>query len=156
MADNWPIIGRIGLLDRGHKDQTLIQFGKIQLQQMAVFAYADETIFTIEPNSNLRALGCGILISRTEITPEVIREAIHNLSIDPDFDEKKDTRTLERKYFHASDDSKNAHSHLCNSINKHIKSVFDFTYYDNSTENQLNNLIHTEGIFKRCLTGSNL
>lgn len=56
---------------------------------MSVFAYADETIFTLEVNCNLRALGCGILISRTEITHEVIQEAIYNLSIDPDFDEGK-------------------------------------------------------------------
>lgn len=123
---------------------------------MPIFAYADETIFTLEQNTDVRALGCGILICKTEITQEVIKEAIHNLSADPDFDEKKDSRTLQRNYFHASDDSKNAHSHLSNSINKNVTGVFDFTYFDNSTESQLNNLIHTEGIFKRCLTGSSI
>lgn len=123
---------------------------------MPIFAYADETIFTLEPNTDVRALGCGILICKAQITPGVILEAIQNLSTDTDFDEKKDKRTLDRQYFHASDDSKNAHSHFCKSINKHVTGVFDFTYFDNSTENQVSNLIHTEGIFKRCLTSSSI
>ena len=123
---------------------------------MPVFAYADETIFNVNSKNTLRALGCGILICKTEIVTEVIQEAITNLSNDPDFDKRQDRRTLERNYFHASDDSKNAHSHICNSINKHIKAIFDFTYYDNILETLLNNSTHVEGILKRCLTSSTI
>jgi hypothetical protein len=123
---------------------------------MSVFAYADETIFTIDQNVDTIALGSGILVGSKEITNEVTEMAISNLSSDQDFDGKKDKRTIERNYFHASEDSKNAHSHFCNAINEHIKGVFDFTYYDNVNEKDLSKTTHTEGIFTRCLTGSSV
>ncbi|WP_277960741.1 DUF3800 domain-containing protein [Pseudomonas sp. RIT-To-2] len=88
-----------------------------------MFVYLDETEFGEGAFS-----GYASLITEKRIDREIIEEALENLRKDPDrfLEPQKamDDRTLERGFFHAADDSKNAHSHLCNAINKHIKGNF--------------------------------
>jgi hypothetical protein len=54
------------------------------------------------------------------------------LSNDPDIArgnfKKQDARTLVRKYFHACDDSKNAHSWICRAINENLSGEFRYAY----------------------------
>ncbi|MEW7279491.1 hypothetical protein ABW636_12930 [Aquimarina sp. 2201CG1-2-11] len=123
---------------------------------MAIYAYADETIFTINSQKNKSALGCGMFISEFKITKSVIDEALQNLSNDIDFDIKKDKRTLINGFFHASEDSKNGHSHFCRSINKNIKGTFDYTFKNNVGKKDLSKSNFTEKIFDRCLSSSTL
>lgn len=96
---------------------------------MPIYAYADETIFDIAPTAGIHALGYGIFISKTPITQDVIQEAIEELRNDPDFDKRKDGITVSNGYFHASDDSANAHSHFCNAIRRNVKGIFEFSYF---------------------------
>jgi hypothetical protein len=88
-----------------------------------MFVYLDETEFGEGAFS-----GYASLITEERIGQEVIDDAVENLRNDTDRflapQKTMDDRTLERGYFHAADDSKNAHSHLCDAINKHI--VGDF------------------------------
>ena len=123
---------------------------------MAIYAYADETIFTINNKSGDIALGSGMLICQSEITRQTIEEAIIHLKEDKDFDLKKDLRTLQRGYFHASDDSKNAHSHFCRAINKNISGVFDYSYFDNITQANITQKGFADKTFDRCLSQSTL
>ena len=62
-----------------------------------------------------------MLASDIEISKALIDNAIKNLTNDPDRvkEESKtqDDRTLRRGYFHASEDSKNGHSHICTEVN---------------------------------------
>ncbi|QXH53216.1 hypothetical protein KSS94_08910 [Pseudomonas fakonensis] len=84
-----------------------------------MFVYLDETEFG---DGSFSGYGC--LVSPTRIGRAVIDEALENLRDDPDrFNPRQkpmDDRTLQRSFFHAADDSKNAHSHLCRSICKHV------------------------------------
>ena len=84
-----------------------------------MYVYLDETEFGEGAFS-----GYASLITEERIGQKVIDEALENLRIDADrflMPQKiMDDRTLERGYFHAADDSKNAHSHLCNVINKYV------------------------------------
>ncbi|HUC83480.1 MAG TPA: hypothetical protein VMR70_21385 [Flavisolibacter sp.] len=123
---------------------------------MAVYAYADETIFNVSNSTNGKALGCGIFISQEKVTQTIIDTALADLKIDPDLDAKKDHRTMGRGFFHASDDSKNAHSYLCAAINQHVKGVFDFSYYENVDEKDFLRKKFRENIFSRCLNFSTL
>ncbi|WP_394660051.1 DUF3800 domain-containing protein [uncultured Chryseobacterium sp.] len=123
---------------------------------MAIYAYADETIFTINPDKNHLALGCGIFISEIEITQSIVDEALENLANDKDFDFKKDQRTLDSAFFHASEDSKNGHSHFCRSINKYIKGTFDYTFKDSIEQKDLLKNSFSEKMFERCLSKSTL
>jgi hypothetical protein len=123
---------------------------------MAIYAYADETIFTVDPSGDRRALGYGILISCTEISQNILNEALGNLRADPEFDHKKDQKTLDCGFFHASVDSKNAHSFLCDAINRHIRGVFDFTFEDNISEEDLNRRKYKEMVLARCLGSSSI
>lgn len=88
-----------------------------------MIVYLDETEF-----GNGMFKGYASLIAESRISQNVIDEALTNLRADPDrllpAHKAMDDRTLERGYFHAADDSKNAHSHLCASINKHINANF--------------------------------
>lgn len=88
-----------------------------------MFVYLDETEFGEGAFS-----GYASLITETRIEQKVIDEALEDLRNDHDRFKMPqrimDDRTLERGFFHAADDSKNAHSHFCNSINKHV--VGDF------------------------------
>lgn len=115
------------------------------------YAYVDETVF-----DNERYVGTGILLSKEPISNEIIQRAIEKLMLDPDFAEgdslniERNQNTVSKGYFHACDDSKDAHSHLLNEINKFedVKFVcyfnerddekdsflFDQTFYDNLTD----------------------
>lgn len=122
---------------------------------MPIYAYADETIFDIDPKAGIHALGYGIFISKTPITQDVVNEAFEQLKHDPDLDEKRDGLTLSNGYFHASDDSANAHSHFCNAIRKHIKGIFEFTYFTIDEGVQINKS-QKERYLNSCLTGSSI
>jgi hypothetical protein len=100
---------------------------------MRIYAYVDETEFYLRPgNEAMRRIGYGLLISATEIDDSVVRESLVNLGIDPDIQHPDrgvyDQRTLSRRYFHASEDSSNAHSHFCNAIRDGINWNFYYTY----------------------------
>jgi len=123
---------------------------------MAIYAYADETIFTINHKTNELALGCGILVTQNKIEDFVINEALVELTKDDDFDFKKDQRTLNRKFFHSSEDSKNSHSYFCNSINKNVKGVFDYTFIDKISQSETTKRGFSEKQFSRCLSNSTL
>ncbi|MBN8669385.1 MAG: hypothetical protein J0L80_01780 [Chitinophagales bacterium] len=122
---------------------------------MEIFAYADETIFEINKKENIQAVGYGVFISKVPINQNVITEALDNLAKDPDFLHKFDTRTLSNGYFHASDDSGNAHSHLCNSINNNVKGEFSFSYRTYSS-NQPIQKSRQERYLDSCLNGSSI
>lgn len=121
---------------------------------MALYVYADETIFPINGEKN--GLGYGLFVSQTEITQRTIDEALSNLKSDLDFDLKKDSQTLQKGYFHASEDGKNAHSHLCTSINKNVKGIFAYTYSDHNKPKEIAQKGFTNRILNRCLSDSTL
>ncbi|MBC7408803.1 MAG: hypothetical protein H7339_10480 [Arcicella sp.] len=77
------------------------------------YVYADEATFN---RGSEEFLGTGIFISETQVNQEVVVHALKLLADDTDFDKKMDDRTINHGYFHASEDSKNAHSHFCRSI----------------------------------------
>lgn len=89
-----------------------------------LYVYLDETTFGELSNES----GYGCLISQERIDYSIIQKALSDLEKDADrFNpkfKKQDERTLNRGYFHAADDSKNAHSHLCNAINKGVTGNF--------------------------------
>lgn len=123
---------------------------------MAIYAYADETIFTINNKTNEVALGCGIFVTKNKIEDFIINEPLLELAKDVDFDLKKDQKTISRKFFHASEDSKNGHSYLCNSINKNVKGVFDYTFIDKINQSETTKKGFSEKLFNRCLSHSTL
>ena len=123
---------------------------------MAIYAYADETSFTVNGKTNEIALGSGIFVSKSKVNQDIVREALADLKSDIDFDHQKDLRTIQRGYFHSSDDSKNAHSHLCCSINRNIVGIFDYTYFDNITQVDIIRKGFADRIFDRCLSHSTL
>lgn len=123
---------------------------------MAIYAYADEAIFTIDNKTNELALGCGIFVTKNKIDEFVIDEALLELAKDDDFDFTKDQRTLSRNFFHSSEDSKNGHSYLCNSINKNVKGVFDYTFIDKIKQIEITTKGFSEKQFNRCLSRSTL
>lgn len=122
---------------------------------MAKYAYADETIFEIDSTNSIRALGYGIFITRNEIQSSLIKDAMTRLLNDEDFDLKKDTKTVSNGYFHASDDSRNAHSHLCRCIKEQLGGLFAFNYYIITPDNPLQKN-QQERFLNRCLQGSSL
>lgn len=122
---------------------------------MEIFAYADETIFDIDSNNGNYAVGYGIFISQRPITTEVVYEAMDNLKNDPEINNTSDLSTIANGYFHASEDSKNAHSHFCNSIRKHVKGIFDFSYHILST-NIPEEKNQQQRFFNNCLNGSSI
>lgn len=90
-----------------------------------LYAYSDEATFH---RGTDRITGTGILFTKTPITEEIIKNALSKLKVDEDFDLKKDSRTIQRGYFHGSEDSKNAHSYLCREIVKNIEGSFTYSY----------------------------
>ncbi|OEH85588.1 hypothetical protein BHU72_01960 [Desulfuribacillus stibiiarsenatis] len=92
-----------------------------------LFLYIDESIFSYN-GQNYFAVGMMAVVD--EASESVIEKALTNLKNDPDIHEENtkewDNRTLERGYFHATDDSKNAHSHLCNSIKEHLNAKVSY------------------------------
>jgi hypothetical protein len=123
---------------------------------MPIYADADETIFTMNTQTNELALGCGILVTKLEIEQSIINEALFNLANDNKFDMRKDKRTIDRNFFHSSEDSPNGHSYLCETINKHVKGIFDYTFIDNISQNDIKKSGFSEKIFNRCLSNSTL
>lgn len=93
------------------------------------YIYSDESMF---PESG-EYVATGMLISDAEIESELIQRGIQSLKQDPDRHDlkfkTKDDRTLLRGYFHASEDSPNAHSHLCDAINSGINGAFKSHYF---------------------------
>lgn len=96
-----------------------------------IFAYADETKFSLTKNHPNTVIGSGIFITSNEIPQDLINKALSELDKDPDKN-KQDLKTLSNGFFHASLDSKNAHSHLCNMINYNLKGCFRYSYFDKS------------------------
>ncbi len=96
-----------------------------------MYLYIDETIFEI---NGKKYYGVGALLTKSKIENNIIENALKNLSKDPDINikenKKNDYETLNRQYFHAAEDSKNAHSHLCREISKSIDGNFYYTYYE--------------------------
>jgi len=96
----------------------------------AFYVYVDESTF----GKSSKYSGCACFITKERIPTDVIEEALINLEQDSDRHKEKfkkqDERTLARRYFHASDDSQNAHSHLCNSINKNVKGEFHSHFFN--------------------------
>jgi len=76
------------------------------------YIYVDESEFATPKN----CIGVGGIVSDSHIDEKIIERALTNLKNDPDIQSEEtkelDSRTLKRKYFHASEDSKNAHSHI--------------------------------------------
>jgi hypothetical protein len=94
------------------------------------FTYSDESHYG--PNGEF--CGVGLLISQDEISIEVVESAIEKLRNDPDRTRRdrkdKDERTLKRGNFHASEDSANGHSHLCDAINTLATGEFACDFFD--------------------------
>ncbi len=68
-------------------------------------------------NPNANPFWLGALVTPVPISTAVVEEALKNLSKDPDVvGNAQDEETARRGYFHASFDSKNAHSWFCRSI----------------------------------------
>ncbi|MCB0540094.1 MAG: DUF3800 domain-containing protein [Bacteroidetes bacterium] len=111
---------------------------------MELFIYSDETVFDFcDQRGKFEAVGSGTLVTTKPISKHLISSALVELGKDPDIEDvktkKQDYRTLKDKFFHASVDSKNAHSHLCRSIVKNVQGNFSYCVY-----NKINNLILTE------------
>lgn len=92
--------------------------------------YCDESTFS-EPRP---CTGVGMLITESELASDLIETALKNLSDDKDRlvepEKTLDDRTISRKFFHASEDSKNAHSHLCDQINSISSAEFVCDFFD--------------------------
>lgn len=103
-----------------------------------MYIYLDET-----ESGNSEFVGYGCLISNNRIERSVIDFALNNLFLDKDrfFDpcKKLDDRTLGNGFFHAADDSKNAHSHLCKSINDNVEWDF-YSYIFHSKHKSFSNI----------------
>lgn len=102
---------------------------------MSIYMYADETEFQragSKPGD--LTVGYGVLISPSPVDARVTDEAIAALEADPDRQRPQckvhDDRTLARRYFHATDDSGNGHSHLCSAIRKNVSGVFTYALVD--------------------------
>ncbi len=104
---------------------------------MKIFAYADETEFRRLGMSSNSMVGCGLFISEKELGQNIIDEALFCLSTDPRKD-KNDLRTLNRGYFHASEDSHTGHKYLCESIKKYVSGTFHYHYFENETKEKKN------------------
>ncbi|NMO09488.1 DUF3800 domain-containing protein [Methanobacterium subterraneum] len=107
----------------------------------------DETGFTLETGENI--IGVGMLLTEAPIENDLTSEAMMELKKEikaSDETDERDHRTIENGFFHASEDSKNAHSYICTSIRKHINGNFNFFYLkpsddDTRKKEELNRLI---------------
>ncbi len=89
------------------------------LDRRPLFAYLDETAF-----DDARSFGYGMLLTEEPLQPAIIDTALADLQADPDFHQRYDRSTITRGYFHASEDSKNAHSLLCRRIVAGVEGEF--------------------------------
>lgn len=105
---------------------------------MKLYVYLDETEF---PRGKSNFIGCGFFYLDNPIPDIVIKEALEYLKNDPDIYhdvfKAKDTKTIKRGFFHASEDSKNAHSHICRSIVKNMRGNFEYCYYNPKKQKSL-------------------
>jgi hypothetical protein len=105
---------------------------------MTLYFYADETEFKYNyDETTTNAYGYGVLITRYPVEEtDVIVEALKELRQDPDIHKPdrqvRDERTIKDEYFHACEDSANAHYHLGTSIKKYIQGKFCYSYDDKS------------------------
>lgn len=106
-----------------------------------MFIYIDESTFT---KNNEEYHGVGLFATNEEVKKDIIDKALINLENDPDIYDKStnsmDMGTLNRGYFHATDDSKNGHSHLCSSISNSINGVFKYAYTKPSSNSDLRSI----------------
>ncbi len=88
-----------------------------------MFLYVDETTFN-SPDG-VRMIGVGVLVSPEPIAADLVTAALEHLAVDPDRHDPNtktlDDGTLSRGHFHASEDSKNAHSWLARQIHARVK-----------------------------------
>lgn len=96
---------------------------------MVEYGYSDETEFMQSATDVLPTIGSGLLVINKPVTESIIKEALNELDKDSDKNEI-DLKTLSRGYFHASEDSKNAHSHLCKSIVKNLTGYFRYSFFN--------------------------
>lgn len=113
----------------------VIDVGAVRdLHPSKVYAYADETTFSMSNGQEM--VGAAVLLTRSPIDADLITGALARLYADPDRAQesrvKLDDLTLQRGYFHASEDSANAHSHLCRAISQTVAGKFIHFYYDRS------------------------
>jgi len=107
-----------------------------------VHAYVDETVRELADGS--RKVGVGALVVAEQIASDLIERAMGSLQSDPDRDpesarfdatiEKLDRETLRRGYFHASEDSMNAHSPLAREIKTGVRGRFLWSFSDADTK----------------------
>jgi hypothetical protein len=97
---------------------------------MSKYIYLDESVFR-KPKDYV---GYGAFAADKPISDLYIKEALASLAADPDINHPRtqhlDRRTLKRQWFHATDDSKNAHSPFCRSLKKHISGHFSCNFFD--------------------------
>jgi hypothetical protein len=89
-----------------------------------LYAYCDETTFD---GAEGTTYGAGVLLLDGPLAPTLVDEALAALAADPERT-SRDDQTLARGYFHASADSKNAHSHLCRAIAARLEGTFLYSY----------------------------
>jgi hypothetical protein len=93
------------------------------------FAYVDETEGGLP-----QSVGTGMLTTVKDVDAIVVSEAMEALKNDSEINRRDRKRqnelTLQRGYFHASDDSADAHSHFCTSIKKYVEGIFVCSLYD--------------------------
>lgn len=97
-----------------------------------MFIVCDDTFIHRTETSPERA-GIGCLLMDEDSCERIVAEALGNLEADSDLN-KYDRRLLQRGYFHASEDSKNAHSWLCRSIHDHLDGEFNYIFLDTTDE----------------------
>lgn len=102
--------------------------------------YCDDTVFYENGSYGPEKVGIGCLLLKEDNSNQIIQEGLDNLRNDTEIN-KQDRRTLAKNYFHASDDSDNAHSHLCNAINKHLSGEFHYVY-DQRSGKKISKLIN--------------
>lgn len=85
-----------------------------------LYCYCDEAQFDGEKGTTY---GVGALLTDTPVEARVTESALEALRAYPQADEW-DLRTVQRGYFHASEDSKIAHSVICSSINTTVTGNF--------------------------------
>jgi hypothetical protein len=105
---------------------------------VSIFIYADETKFqraASKPGD--LTVGYGVLAASAPVDARVTDEALAALESGPDQYRPQckvqNDRTLARRYFRATDDSGNSHSHLCSAIRRHISGVFTYVLVDSDS-----------------------
>lgn len=99
----------------------------------SIYIYIDETIFKD------KHIGVCALETHSPITSDIISRALEDLKCDPDRSgNKQDDATIRRGHFHASEDSKNSHSHLARHIKLAINGIVHFSYipFQNNAEKE--------------------